>query len=1438
MSHYLSAPMARVIEWARRHPDRSAATLIALCAYVPLLFTEPGRISADTKSYLTLDPSAVLRQATSMWDPTVGAGTVPHQNIGYLFPLGPYYWLMEAIGSPDWITQRVLWGTLVFAAAFGMYRLARWLGWSAAGALVAAFTYGFSPYVLSYLARLSVILGPWAALPWMILLVAKAARTRSWRPAAWFAVIVALVGSVNATSLVLAGLGPVIWLICDVASGRVRIGDGIRAAAKIGALSAAVSVWWIIALRIQGTYGIPILRYTETYESVASSSTPAEIMRGLGYWFLYGGDRLDPWVEPAVSYFDEPALMALGFVLAGVALLGLLTRFSGRAASAVLLLVGLAVAVGAAPLGSSTPYGTLFEWFASDTTAGLALRSTPRAAPLVVFALAFGMAASSEWLRSRIATRATARSRSAPGRRGLIAPTAAIGLVVIQLLPWFTANSLSSSLLRDSELPGYETELAEWLDATRDPASGGRVWEIPAADFANYRWGGTVDAVLPGIIERPYLARDVVLQGGAATADLLNAFERRLPEGWFEPETLPVIAARFGVDTIVVRNDLEHERYLLARPGPLWTDLVAALGDPDFTGPTVADDTVIPLLDERTLADADIAETFPVVAAWNLDPAPLVQTVSAQAPIVVAGNADGLVDLAGTALPTEGRPVLFASTLFDLASSGDLDPSMIGDDTWWVITDTNRKQARHWSTVSSNLGALEAEGPLWLAEDPSNQQLDVFAPDEAPDALERRTIAVHDGDVADVRASYYGNRVALTPGDAPHFAVDGDPATAWRAGAFGATTGLFWELDLNERADTSTITILQPVTGATNRYIVDARLTLDDGMATETTFDVTLDESSRAVPGQGVALPVDSFQTLRFEVRRDNIGDIADYTTLPAVGLAEVTIAGVHDDRVVRVPRLDAFGLTDADRLADQQLTYLFTRQRIDPATPNEAPAEPSLVREFEVPDQRSFVLSGEARLGDRASEETLAQVFDDATRVVADRRLGGSPGSRGASAIDRRGDTAWQTPFDDVAGATLTIEHPEPVTDDTFVLSWLDDDRHSIPTEVTVTSDDGTVRTVAIAPIMPVDGIATLETTLDGYRATRSTVTFTGVEERTTPEYFSGLPKVLPLGITDVRIGATANLEVDLDEPLDDACRDDVVTLDGRAVPVRIVGTRGEAITRSELDVEMCADAVALDAGTHVLRAAPGALSGFDLDRVTLDGQGDARVTTAAPAPAVTTGSVGDTRVEATVGASNEPSWLVLEQSWNAGWTAATDGVDLGAPVLIDGYANGWLLDPGDTDRSIVFEWTPQRGVLLALWFSLLAGLGVIALLAWTRRAPMPAGLGEPVDPGRPNRWRSSALVPAALIALVAFLAGPVVALGALGVLVVNRRRPWVALAVVLVAGGITAGWIVAAEWHYDYPPGPDWPSRFGWTAPLVWLAVAAVCVVAIMPGGVRRRQ
>ena len=98
---------------------------LAAVAYLPLLWSSPGEVSADTKSYLTLDPSRLLAKAPYLWDPTVGMGTVTHQTIGYLWPLGPYYWATEHLGVPDWIAQRLWLGTILFAAGAGVVFLLR-----------------------------------------------------------------------------------------------------------------------------------------------------------------------------------------------------------------------------------------------------------------------------------------------------------------------------------------------------------------------------------------------------------------------------------------------------------------------------------------------------------------------------------------------------------------------------------------------------------------------------------------------------------------------------------------------------------------------------------------------------------------------------------------------------------------------------------------------------------------------------------------------------------------------------------------------------------------------------------------------------------------------------------------------------------------------------------------------------------------------------------------------------------------------------------------------------------------------------------------------------------------------------------------------------------------------------------------------------------------
>ena len=90
--------------------------------------------------------------------------------------------------------------------------------------------------------------------------------------------------------------------------------------------------------------------------------------------------------------------------------------------------------------------------------------------------------------------------------------------------------------------------------------------ELPGADFASYTWGNTVDPITPGLMDRPYVARELIPWGGPAAHDLLNAVDRRLQEGVSTRRASPRCARRMGVGAVALRNDIEYKRYDLVRP--------------------------------------------------------------------------------------------------------------------------------------------------------------------------------------------------------------------------------------------------------------------------------------------------------------------------------------------------------------------------------------------------------------------------------------------------------------------------------------------------------------------------------------------------------------------------------------------------------------------------------------------------------------------------------------------------------------------------------------------------------------------------------------------------------------------------------------------------------------------------------------------------------
>nr|MBA3286788.1 DUF3367 domain-containing protein [Acidimicrobiia bacterium] len=366
----------------RRRSSWLVVAVLGLLAYVPALMSSPGRMPADTKLYLYLDPGRLIADAPWTFDGRQFAGWVPHQVIAYLWPQGPWFWLGETAGLADWVTHRLWIGTLLFAAGTGVLWGARRLGLALPAAAAAALVYQLSPYVLPYIARTSAILLPWAGVGWIVGLTVLAATRTRWRHAALLALVVLTVGAVNATALLMIVPAPALWLLVAALERRITWRRAAATAATVGGLSAGVSAWWVAMVAIQGRGGADVLAYSESLRSVSFTSTSPEVWRGMGYWLTYVRDPYAATTTAAGDHLVSGRVIVAAFLLVLAGLAGLvLVAWRNRRYTVALVVTGVVLAVGIHPIDDPSP---LMDVLVGDATSGaaLALRSSTRAVPV------------------------------------------------------------------------------------------------------------------------------------------------------------------------------------------------------------------------------------------------------------------------------------------------------------------------------------------------------------------------------------------------------------------------------------------------------------------------------------------------------------------------------------------------------------------------------------------------------------------------------------------------------------------------------------------------------------------------------------------------------------------------------------------------------------------------------------------------------------------------------------------------------------------------------------------------------------------------------------------------------------------------------------------------------------------------------------------------
>ena len=484
------------------------------------------------------------------------------------------------------------------------------------------------------------------------------------------------------------------------------------------------------------------------------------------------------------------------------------------------------------------------------------------------------------------------------------------------------------------------------------------------------------------------------------------------------------------------------------------------LSDPVSFGSPRPNVSTVSTLNEQDLSlPPDTGWTSPIVTYTVANPRPVVRGESDAGAIVMEGDATGLNNLAGLGLLNTDSAIYYAGTL---ATNPSRLHSLASQGAHLVVTDTNRKQAFRWDTLTANAGYTETPGDNPAKTDLSDSPIELF-----PGSTNTsKTYAQYTGAV-NVTASSYGNGVSYTPEDRAYSAIDGNFDTAWITGTFVPDpAGQWWQAQFANPVTTDHINLVQPQRGDRSRWISGVTLTFDGKHPMK--FHLTA--SSHVTSGQTLTFPAQTFHTLR--IRIDGTTDnTAPPLTAAAVGFSEVQIPGQQVREVLQMPTQMLSTLASAS--ASDRLTVVMTRSRTSQYPPRSDP-ETSISRQFTLPTARTFTLSGSASLSalipDDEIDRLVGRAANGATGVrdaYSSGRLPGDVNATASATVDGNPSTAWQPGLGTKAqiGSTLTYDLTKPQKVSVLNMQVIADGRHSVPTSMTITSGDQT-RHITLPPI------------------------------------------------------------------------------------------------------------------------------------------------------------------------------------------------------------------------------------------------------------------------------------------------------------------------------------------------------------------------------------
>ncbi|MFC6884114.1 MULTISPECIES: alpha-(1-_3)-arabinofuranosyltransferase domain-containing protein [Actinomadura] len=1263
--------------------ERFRVLVCCLLLTVLATSTRPGRILADTKIDMAVNPVGFLGRALHLWDPEQ-FGQLQNQASGYFFPMGPFYAAGHLAGVPAWMTQRLWLALLMIAAFLGARRLAARLG--AGGPvtrLLAGMAYALGPHGLSALGQNSWEYLPLAMLPWIVLPLVTAVQTDGGRlrAAARSGLAVALCGGINGAATVAVLAVPALYLLT-----RPRGTARLRLAAWWAAAVGCAVAWWLVPLLLTGKYGFSWLGYTEKADTTTSQASLVNVLRGAERWINY----LDASSLPVGHTLSvQTVMIVVTALLAALGLAGLARRdLPERTFLLLVLLAGVAVvAAGHAGDLAGPAAGPVRDLLDGPLAP---IRNLYKFDGLLRLPLAIGLAHLPGTLRrprARLALLAVAA-----------ATLAAVG-----------APALSNGLAGTGDftaVPKYWKDAAAWLNGR---AGEQAVVALPGARFGDYTWGRPMDDIMQPLLNARWGARQLVPQGSPGYARVMDAIDQRVSAGQGSPGLTETLA-RMGVRYLLVRNDLTRADLRGAWPARVHEALetspgikrVAAFGDQaagGWAGDAVGSyDQPYAPVEVYEVADAD-----DVVGLLDADRA-----------IRLYGAPEGMLSLADNGV-LNGRPVLL---------DGD-DPDAPAET---VVSDALRWRERALGEIRSQIG------PTMAGDRARSDTRGRGADPEEPGWDRYRTTAGYTG-VANVTASSSASDAEAIPGlddpgAVPYAALDRDPKSEWITGGFDGPVGQWLRVDLSaprEFAGTDGVEVAFPQ----NDFLgpPPSRVAVDTAAG-------TVEQEVQPVSGpQRLKVPAGTTGWLRVRV-------LALARQPAALAGARVAISDLRIDGVNAVRYLDlpaapapapATGKDGKDGKAGAGAgeAPAAVMARSVPPRPECMKGSARWVcspelgrgdeeggtfrRRFPSPVKEAARITGTAVLTDPAAIDRLTRHGSEVT-VSASSSWTRHPAGLPRSAFDGNPATTWAAAGDD--------------RDPTLTVGWRGARRLS---ELTVRRPPGVTGALRLTLTGAHGEVREGLADRSGRFAFQPMTT-----DRLTLRLGSSQK---PVQVTDLVVPGVRPLTGSGFTPFTTPCgQGPAVQVNGARARTRVTATVDEVLGGRPVRFETCGSAPSVKAGQNVVSAGGPYLVG---SMVVDPGSRLGAAKQAATGP-VEVRSWGKGEREVGVDAA-KASYLVVNENYNRGWHAHVEGGPELRPVRLDGWRQAWAV-PAGTKGTVKLSYEPDtvyRASLL-VGFNLLIVLLIAAV--WARPArgrPEPAP-ASPAAPGPAARVAALALAAA----------------------------------------------------------------------------------------------